>query len=224
MSLAHILFLPEAVVISADSLTTMRRGPAAPEAPDWLGLAPFTYASVKLHLLWGAVGVVTVGDGHLGAMPVASYIQRLENTPPQERDLMEAASVVLSALAQGGPPDQEAVVGLACFRAGRPAFLSARLSQARTQGIPMPEELAVPSERILGGRDSVERRIVRELGAASPPDFGKMKLADAVDYSRHILRTVIDQTRFGSVQLVGGEVDTLVLVPGGGKWTHRKWG
>jgi hypothetical protein len=46
----------------------------------------------------------------------------------------------------------------------------------------------------------------------SMPIFEVMNLQDAIDYSRHLIRTTIDQMRFEPrFPTVGGNIDTLVI-------------
>ena len=55
------------------------------------------------------------------------------------------------------------------------------------------------------------------------PVFIGMNLQDAVDYSRHLIRTTIDQMRFEPrFSTVGGPIDTLIITPHEAKFLEHK--
>jgi hypothetical protein len=223
MSLAHFLFIPDAIVISADSLMMMQTDPVSPGQLPTTGLRPLTYAAQKVHLLWGSVGVAHVGEGHVGTLPVETCIRQLEKQKPERGPSVDSiVEPVLAALRATGESQEEPRVCIAGFSGGRtPFYVETTPSQWPWQAQMGP--VPVPHERAIGGRRAVEQRILTELAAASPPALERMGIAEAVDYSRHIVRTIIDQTRFSAaVQLVGGEIDTLLLTPKGAKWVRRK--
>ncbi len=75
----------------------------------------------------------------------------------------------------------------------------------------------------MGGRELVEQRMLLELRDACPPVLDRMTLQEAIVYSRHQIRTVIDQTGFGpDVAPVGGPIDTLVMTARGFSWVALK--
>jgi len=55
------------------------------------------------------------------------------------------------------------------------------------------------------------------------PPFQVMNLQDAIDYSRHLIRSTIDQMRFEPrFATVGGAIDTAVVTPSSSQFLARK--
>jgi hypothetical protein len=55
------------------------------------------------------------------------------------------------------------------------------------------------------------------------PAFQVMPLQDAVDFTRHLVRTTVEQLRFEPrFATVGGPIDTLVIEPEKAQWLSRK--
>jgi len=55
------------------------------------------------------------------------------------------------------------------------------------------------------------------------PPFQVMNLQDAIDYSRHLIRSTIDQMRFEPrFATVGGAIDTAVVTPSASQFLARK--
>jgi hypothetical protein len=74
-----------------------------------------------------------------------------------------------------------------------------------------------------GGDRSIVDRLGSQPGPEFQPQFNRMNLQDAVDYSRHLIRATIDQMRFEPrFATVGGEIDTLALTPASASFLKHK--
>jgi len=71
-----------------------------------------------------------------------------------------------------------------------------------------------------GDKDIVSRLLAQP---GSSPPYHLMNLQDAVDFSRHLIRSTIDQMRFEPrFPSVGGSIDTLVVTSSGAAFVARK--
>ncbi len=213
MSLAVIIVVQEGVALSADS-----RG-LREVAGKWELLSDGDF---KVHWLWKRVGVAHVGDGHVDGLPIATLIAQYENSTPAPNRVEEAARGLLAYLRSKSP-----VTNTHVFVAGvEQVPVAFKIATAADTCVRIGVDADGDPCRWLehtGGRPSVEGAMLQSLKAACPPSLNSMSLKDAVDYSRHLIRTVIDQTRFGSeMPVVGGPIDTLVLTAQGGCWMSRK--
>ena len=74
---------------------------------------------------------------------------------------------------------------------------------------------------IRGGDTAIVDRLLSQ--PKFNPPFQVMNLQDAVDYSRHLIRSTIDQMRFEPrFPTVGGEIDTLVVTWGEARFLAQK--
>jgi hypothetical protein len=219
MSLAVIVAVDGGVAMSADSRSVVLRDPdetADPRPVTWDG-------SYNLVLLWDSVGVARCGDDHITGVPVEARLAALETSRPPPDTVAQAAGAVLEHLTALSP-DADVELCVAAYQGGMPFLFEVHTRTRRVTRVTTDAQgNAQRAVYFLLGRGGVEAEIVRALMGACRPVLKGMPLHDAVDLSRHLVRTVIDQTRFGEPPAVaGGPIDTLVLTPEGARWFARK--
>lgn len=228
MSLVHVVHVPDGIVLSSDSRTVMMQTPGkgTPAPSDPLeGACVFTDLANKVHLVWGTLGVAHTGDGHVGPVPVETRLRELERKPIAPTSIEDIGEAVLEVLRpEGYRPDL--TVCIAGYTTSGPILFRIEVRGVYVNHIVVGGRDRPPfpyGASSFGGRSSVEGRIVESLEAACRPDFERMSISNASEYSRHVMRTVINQTRFGAgIAVVGGETDTLVLTRGGARFVSKK--
>lgn len=209
MSLVTLVAVKDGLAISADSRRTFQR-------PGSDAFHVLTDSEPKLLRLWDRVFIATLGAADAAGEPVPTHLLRMERQVTAPASLPELHDALRRHF-RGVAPSFDCTLVLGCW-ADRPRAQVLRLSEESFT------ELGTPGVYSFGGRDAVEQAIINGLRSVSPPDVARMTLEGAIDYSRHLVRTVIDQTRFSSTTgVVGGAIDTgVVMAPGGTGWVFRK--
>ncbi len=229
MSLIVTVYVPTGIVLSGDSRTT---GTSSQRVPDPQNpnvqitvqtQIALSDAAQKVFTLYGRFGVGTWGDAFVNNMPIAHHIEQFESdpsrTPPANpqalaNDLLQYFRS-LQPLANVG----FLVIG---YDRSDPWVISVNLQNNTT----VRNNIDAQTNQITYGivRGGEFDIIGRLLGQPQfLPPFQLMNLQDAVDFSRHLIRSTIDQMRFEPrFPTVGGSIDTLVVTSGGTDFLARK--
>jgi hypothetical protein len=228
MSLIIAVYVPTGIVISADSRTTGTitqhvPNPLNPQQPlpvkTNIVLSDSAY---KLFLLFERFGVATFGDAILNDLPIAHHVEQFREQQPAVPDSTEDCSQKLLAHFRGINANLD-VLGfvVAGYDEGVPAVFSIDVRQNTIDRQNMDAAGNLQYGIARGGDRAIVDRLLSQ--SAFNPPFNLMNLQDAVDYSRHFIRTTIDQMRFEPrFATVGGHVDTLALSPGNARFLSRK--
>jgi len=229
MSLIIAIYVPTGVVLSGDSRTTGTRSQQVPN-PQKPAVAitvqtsiVFSDSAEKLFLLFGCYGVGTFGDALIRNMPIAHYTQEFEaqttNNPPTSTMALATALLQYFRGLQPIPNVSLLVVG---YDGNDPWVIIVDVFNntiERRNFNPQTNQLDYGILRE-GEIDIVDRLLSQPQFL---PPFKVMNLQDAVDYSRHLIRSTIDQMRFEPrFATVGGPVDTLVVTRTGARFLSRK--
>lgn len=223
MSLVVLVCVQEGIVLSADSRTLLGTGPADIALPASASI--LAEHAFKVQLLWGGVGVASCGLGHIAGIPVGTHLLQAAAARPRPETAAAAAEVLLQHL-RSVSPNASIWLWVAAFQGTTPFVYDVRVAEGTIKRVAIADDGSAAPVFYFdrrGGRTEVEGAILNGLMSACPPVLERMTLKDAVDFSRHVVRTVIDQTRFGAgIAPVGGPVDTLVLTPLGPGWVALK--
>ena len=229
MSLIIAIYVPTGVVLSGDSRTTGTRSQQVPN-PQKPAVSitvqtsiVFSDSAEKLFLLFGCYGVGTFGDALIRNMPIAHYTQEFEaqttNNPPTSTMALATALLQYFRGLQPIPNVSLLVVG---YDGNDPWVIIVDVFNntiERRNFNPQTNQLDYGILRE-GEIDIVDRLLSQPQFL---PPFKVMNLQDAVDYSRHLIRSTIDQMRFEPrFATVGGPVDTLVVTRTGARFLSRK--
>lgn len=231
MSLIIAVYVPTGIALSGDSRTTgtLTQPPAPATNPP--ASSPNTVvtnvvisdAAEKIFLIHGRFGVGTFGDAVVNNMPIAHYVQEFSAAHP-------------SALSH--TPRSVAADILAYFRALAPTPNSGFVVAGYDASVPFVlhvdvQNNAVNHVNVVSGTTQLQYGIVRGGDTAVVdrllsqqqfnPLFNVMNIQDAVDFSRHLIRSTIDQLRFEPrFATVGGPIDTLIVSPTGARFLSQK--
>lgn len=231
MSLIVAVYVPTGIIMSGDSRTT---GAVTQQVPQPTQQNPNATVTVqtqvvisdsaqKVFLLHNRFGVGTFGDAIVNGMPVAHHVEQCEvqqsaAVPPTTQDFANALLQFFRALT----PIPNIGFVVAAYDNNDPWVLSVDVrgsSVQRQNLVPGPQQLQYGILR--GGDTAIVDRLLSQ--PQFNPPFNVMNVQDAVDYSRHLIRSTIDQMRFEPrFATVGGPIDTLVLTPSGAQFLARK--
>ena len=227
MSLIVAVHVPTGIAVSGDSRTTATRTNTVPD-PNNPGAQMAVQTSIvlsdaaaKVFLLFGRYGLGTFGDALVNNMPIAHYVEQFEAsavTPTTTPALADALLVYFRGL--------EPVPNVSCIVAGydgaEPWVLTVDVRNNSTQRRNLEVNSGALEYGIIRGGDTdVANRLLSNQ--QNMPAFPVMNLQDAVDFSRHLIRSTIDQLRFEPrFPTVGGPIDTLVVRTAGAEFLTRK--
>jgi len=230
MSLVVCVYVPTGIVLSTDSRTTGTISqPVQPTGTG--GSAPvlvqtnviLSDSANKLFLLFDRFGVATFGDAIVNNLPIAHYVADFETrhasaAPTTTQDCANA----LLAYFRGLTPTPKIGLLVAGYDANVPWVLGLDVpSNVITRANVQTGTPNVNYGILRGGDTAVVDRLLSQ--PQFNPPFNVMQLQDAVDYSRHLVRSTIDQMRFEPrFATVGGPIDTLVLTSNQARWLAKK--
>jgi hypothetical protein len=218
MSLIITVHVPTGVVISGDSRTTGTRtqqiaqpSPQNPNAQVTIQTqVVLSDAANKIFLLYDRYGVGTYGDAIVNNMPIAHYIEQFHAQSRQPVSTQLVAGDLLQYF-RGLVPIPNVHFFVCGYDANDPWVTAINVSGNSVQRINIATGTIQLTYGIIRGGDTAIVDRLLSQPQFNPP-FNLMNLQDAVDYSRHLIRSTIDQMRFEPrFATVGGEIDTLVL-------------
>jgi len=230
MSLIVAVYVPTGIALSGDSRTTATRTDTMPDPQNPASRVAvqtnivLSDAAAKVFLLFGRYGVGTFGDALVNNMPIAHYVDQFEantvgaSTPSTTQAVADALLAYFRNLTPI-PNVSFVVVG---YDMTEPWVLSVDTANNRAQRHNTQASSGAPDYGILRGGDTdVANRLLSNQ--SNMPAFQVMNLQDAVDFSRHLIRSTIDQLRFEPrFPTVGGAIDTLVVKGSGAEFLSRK--
>lgn len=245
MTLIVAVSVPTGIVLSGDSRTTGTVTQHPPQSPaqalsqqdqPFTGAArqmqqrPMIHVPVvlsdateKVFLLFNKFGVGVHGDAFINGMPIAHTIQQFE---------------VANDTAKPATPEECAHALLEYFRAINPVPNVGMVLVGYDRLDQWVLGVEVPTGEVIRRNATTDTQEVTYTAAwggdiliinrllSDPhyyPPFAAMNLQDAVDLSRHLIRSTIDQMRFEPrFASVGGPIDTLVLSPSNTEFLAHK--
>ena len=245
MTLIVAVYVPTGIVLSGDSRTTgiINQPPAAAPATPAAGPgqpppatstappgAPTTVqtpivlsdAAEKVFLVQ-RYGIATFGDAIVNNMPIAHYVEDFQATPPAQTatSTLGLASALLAFMKALAPPPKSGFVVVG-YDGVDPWVIAVDVQNNAVNRINVfPGSAKIDYGIVRGGDSSVADRLLSQ--PQFNPPFNVMNLQDAVDFSRHLIRSTIDQMRFEPrFASVGGPIDTLVVSPSKAEFLTRK--
>ena len=231
MSLAVTVYVPEGLVMAADSRLTLNFQLSQPAGPTKHHSVPSSDSTYKVFLTPHGVGIAQFGDASVGTTPVAAVVETLvakefahASKPPDE----VAAALLQHFRTLAGPPKTKFHV--AGYRDAEQQVFEVDVFGETTKQI----NTSGPGAAWGGEADTLSRLLAR-VGTldsegkfvAELPSFAvafrHFTLQDAIDFAVYAIRTTADTMRFQlRPQTVGGPVDALIIRPGEARWLRRK--
>jgi len=231
MSLIVTVYVPEGLVMAADSRLTLEFQLAQPQGPAKNHSVPSSDSTHKVFLAPNRIGISTFGAAAVGTTPTGPLVEAFA-----AKELEPATK----------PPDEVADLLLSHFRtfAGPPATRFHVAGYKDTEQLVLEVDVAGNAVKRLntsgpgaawGGEADALSRLLSKVGSLDQaghlvkelPSFGvafqHFTLQDAVDFAVYAIRTTADTMRFQMrPQTVGGPIDTLVIRPNEAQWLRRK--
>jgi hypothetical protein len=227
MSLIIGVYVPTGIILSGDSRTTgtLTQQIPNPQAPgQTLSVQTsitLSDATQKIFRLFGRFGLGTFGDAHIDNLPIAHHIEQFEAStanPPTSTQLL--VTTLLAHFRQFNPIPRIGFI-VTGYDANVPFVFGVDVFGNSSQRHNLDQQQNVNYGIVRGGDTDVVNRLLNN--PQRMPPFTAMNLQDAVDFSRHLIRTTIDQMRFEpAVQTVGGDIDTLVLTQSDTEFLYKK--
>lgn len=245
MTLIVAVYVPTGIVLSGDSRTTgtinqsVAPSPAVaapsqlpvtggPTVPTTAPMAVQTNvilsdSAEKVFLVHQRFGIATFGEATVNNMPIAHYVEDFQATPAAQNaaSTLNLASALLAYFKALLPVPNAGFV-LVGYDGVDPWVVQVDLLNNQVKRVnALPSGTGIDYGLFWGGDSSVVTRLLSQ--PQFNPPFNVMNVQDAVDFSRHLIRSTIDQMRFEPrFASVGGPIDTLVASPAGARFLARK--
>jgi hypothetical protein len=229
MSVIVSIYTPVGIVLSGDSRTTgtLNQQFPNPQNPnqqiDIQTSITLSDAASKIFRVFDLYGIGMFGDAVINNLPIAHYIEQFEiglksnipaNTPEFVSKILEyfrrfTPTPKIGGIIVGYSNNEPFVYGVDIFN-----NTSNRVNYIQ-------KDNRIDYGIIRGGDADIINRLLNNPNRL--PLFQAMNLQDAIDFSRHLIRTTIDQMRFEpAIPTVGGEIDTLIITPKEINYLYKK--
>jgi len=231
LSLITAVYVPTGIVISGDSRTTgtLSQQVAQPGAQDPNAAVTVQTPIVlsdsahKVFLVFSRFGIGTFGAAIVNDMPIAHYAETFQTAQEghQPGSTQECANALLRYFRGLSPTPQTSFL-VGGYDGTEPWVLEVNVVNDSTKRWNVVEGTnQVTYGVVRAGDTAIVNRLLSQ--PQFNPSFQAMNLQDAVNYSRHLIRTTIDQMKYEPrFPTVGGPIDTLVLTPEGARFLLRK--
>lgn len=225
MSIMCCVYLPEGIVMAADSRLTVYKTKPIPEAPSAVESVsyPLSDQAQKLVLLRKVpVGISSCGELILGGKMISDYLKRFEEERVVEGDTPETvAKKLFEYLRPHSGRTQFFVCG---YHRDEPFVFDVGLNLDRNNVQP---DLQTGRSRIrYGVMWNGQQEAIRKLMNPMPgftPNYFLMPLKDGIDFAAYLIDTTIQYERFkDGISTCGGPVDLLVLTRERAFWHRHK--
>lgn len=210
MTLINAVYTPTGIIMSGDSRTT-GNGFVVSDATN------------KVFFLFNRIGITTAGNAFLNLMPIEHYIREFELNNFEEGFELTvlAISQRLLHFFEEVSPDMGVYLMVSGYDDHVPYLYDMDTFGGNgVQRLNIDDNGKIQYGAFWNGDTEIVSRLA--IGGLTPL-FVAMNIQDAIDYSRHLIRTTIDQLRFEPrFPTVGGEIDTLLIIPEGGNFVCKK--
>lgn len=231
MSLVITLFVPEGLVMAADSRLTLEFKVAQQDGSQKTESIPSSDSTYKVFLLPHNIGVSAYGAASVGVTPIAPLVEVFAATKLKDVKMPpdKVASELLSYFRKlEGPP--ASIFHVAGYKDGTQQVFEANVSTNTTKSL-----ITSGAGAAWGGEADALLRLLSKVGTLDQAGnkltdiqsfgvaFDHFTLQDAIDFAVYAIRTTADTMRFQlRRQTVGGPIDLLIIRPDGARWLRRK--
>ncbi len=228
MSLVVACFIPTGVVLSGESRSTSIYHTKSPDPNDPSKDIEYTNGFIasdsesKVFLVFEKYGITACGDGLIDDFPIEYYIEQFEVNYSDTGKVEDLAISLKNCFAAFTP-----IPFIFFFVAGyeKAEQFVYRISVAEDEVVRINYDLA-QSKLIYDVQYDGNFSILDRLLTSIPSQFTRFylfNLQDAIDYSKHLILTTINQMRFElEFPSVGGAIDVLVITRNKAEFVCRK--
>jgi hypothetical protein len=216
MSLVIGVYIPTGIILSGDSRTTGTIPSQIPNPQNpQQNLTVHTNIVVsdftsKVFKMYSRFGVATYGNSHINNLPIAHFIEQFEAQNPAPTTTNDLSNSILTHFRTFNPIPATGFIVAGYDNNDQFVFVIDIINNTSTR-------TNFTTLQTFGIACNGDTEVVGRLlnNPNSMPIFEVMNLQDAIDFSRHLIRTTIDQMRFEPrFPTVGGGIDTLVITNG----------
>jgi 20S proteasome alpha/beta subunit len=228
MSLVIALYVPTGIVVSADSRTIGTRQINTPNPQDpsqtiqvQTNIVLSDHAD-KVFEVYGRFGIGAFGDALVNNMPIAHYVEQFEHHYADNRpsSTEELANNLLDYFRKFKPLPKVSFVVVG-YDDNTPFIYGINVAENNKERYNVKPDGSINYSIVRGGEADIVNRLLSQ--PEFNPPFQVMNLQDAVDYSRHLIRSTIDQMRYEPrFPNVGGSIDTLLVTSTGARFLKKK--
>ncbi len=239
MSFIITVYVPEGIVMAADSRLSLDRTTKKDGQTTILQQFEFSNSSQKLFLINKRIGLSTCGAAAINKKPIAGYIdQFIEEKVKDETDVSDIPKLLNEFFGEkyNKPAVQFQVAGFKIENGiSIPYVYTCQIAE-----MAYPRVNADPQNNITfgcawsGEGETISRlllpcKVTKSNGmvvdfANAGIEYNFFSLQDAIDFAIYAIRTTIDTIRFqAKPKTVGNPIDVLIFKAGqDGKWIQRK--
>ncbi|WP_127506273.1 hypothetical protein [Paenibacillus humicus] len=212
MTLINAVYVPTGIVLSGDSRTTIFREHTQYVLSD---------SSNKVFVLFNRFGVATSGDAFVNGKPIEHFIKDFEFLNTTEiKSTHDFAELMLKYFKEQTPLPRVNLIVVG-YDESVPFVYSVVTQNNHLEKVNSYDDGSTSYGMFRSGDIEIVNRLTPNN--VDVPHYNAWNLQDAVDYSRHLVRTTIDQLRFEPrFPTVGGQIDTLVITPKETKFLSKK--
>jgi hypothetical protein len=179
-------------------------------------------AGQKVFLLHNRFGISTYGAAFVNNLPIAHHIEVFQAQSTAAPNTVQNLADGLLKYFRAFQPIPETYFFVTGYDTTIPFVFALDVSKnkiERTNADPKTSNIMYGILR--GGDTAIVNRLLSQ--PQFNPPFQLLNVQDAVDYSRHFIRTTIDQMRFEPrFPTVGGPIDTLVITSNAAQFAVKK--
>jgi hypothetical protein len=231
MTLITCVWVPNGIALSGDSRTTGGYPQEIPNPspterePRITVFMPrvLSDSTRKIFILAERIAVGTWGDAFLGDVPVAHQVAEMATTSAFT-STTTAGEVADALVRHMGAINQAANLGfvVAGYDRDTPSVIAVHIGEgSRKEWTTRAENGSIVYNYFYAGDNDIPHRLMGNGNVVVQAWLWNMQ--DGVDFSRHLIRTTIDQMRFEPRSAtVGGHIDTVTVTPTGAQFVAQK--
>ena len=219
MSIINAVFVPEGIVMSADSRLT---GTGKTQSGDSYNYTISDNNQKIILLKESKVGISTCGDAFVQGKTISDFLRVFEiNEIVAEDKIVQVASKLKSYLIKLSIPNT-VYFFISGYHEDEPYVYEVRSDLINRMNYDSTNKNTIYNVCWNGQKGVISKLLL--LGDPIKTNFNIMPLKDAIDYSKFLIETTIKYQRFNNTEVAtcGGPIDTIVITKDGAAFIKHK--
>ena len=222
--------MPTGIVLSGDSRmmgTTSSQVPSLSDSAAQMSVQTnmvISDANEKIFSLMNRFGIGTYGDAHVNNLLIAHHIEAFKSQLTKSSTVSTTSDLAARLLKYFQQFHSVQILGFVVvgYDGSEPWVMGVDVKKNEVKRVNRNLQSGEVEYGVhAGGDTSIVGRLLSQ--PVFNPPFPLLNLQDAVDFSRHLIRTTIDQMRFEPrFATVGGPIDTLLATSDGARFLAHK--